>query len=67
MEFAIGLLEVMGKVNQNDLLLASSLFDRLDTNEDGMIRTEEVDMIMKMKKRDDVVDDQEKRLSEFPY
>ena len=57
----------MGKVNQNDLLLASSLFDRLDTNEDGMIRTEEVDMIMKMKSSDDVVDDQEKRLSEFSY
>lgn len=41
-EFVLGMLELMGKVSMSDVSLASSMFDRLDSNEDGLISSEEM-------------------------
>ena len=48
-EFVMGLLEMMGKVRMGDVRLASSLFDRIDSNDDGLISSEEMEELMKSK------------------
>ena len=45
-EFVLGMMELMGKVNINDVSLASSVFDRLDGNDDGIISSEEVAVLL---------------------
>ena len=41
-EFVLGMLELMGKVQRSDAALAASMFDRLDGNSDGLINCEEM-------------------------
>lgn len=52
-EFVLGMLELMGKVRMGDVALAASMFDRLDSNEDGMISSEEMAVAMQPKRNDE--------------
>mmetsp|Transcript_17195 Transcript_17195/g.28772 ORF Transcript_17195/g.28772 Transcript_17195/m.28772 type:complete len:448 (-) Transcript_17195:39-1382(-) len=45
-EFVLGMLELMGKVQRSDAALAASMFDRLDSNDDGLINCEEMAQAM---------------------
>jgi len=45
MEFIILVLEIMNKVNEKDILLASKIFDRLDVNGDGSLNQDDMKMI----------------------
>lgn len=45
-EFVLGMLELMGKVQRSDVSLASTMFDRLDGNDDGLIDCEEMALTM---------------------
>jgi Ca2+-binding EF-hand superfamily protein len=51
-EFVLGMLELMGKVRRSDVVLASTMFDRLDGNGDGLIDCEEMARAMERFQQD---------------
>jgi len=46
-EFVVGLLHMMGKISNKDILMACRTFDRLDLDSDGLIRNAEIALTLR--------------------
>jgi Ca2+-binding EF-hand superfamily protein len=64
-EFVLDMLELMGKVRVGDVSLAASMFDRLDSNEDGLVSSQEMALMLAMKQQEQA--ERQKEQAMTPY